>query len=105
MLQTSAGACYFTTKRKLQFEQDWARRRWRIVRQLLTESVMLSAMVERVSALAWWGTKALIAIAPASLSSLRDVTVSFRFLVSRCGDITLDWNPFWFGSCARSGSI
>jgi putative ABC transport system permease protein len=55
--------------------------RWRIVRQLLTESVMLSALGGVLGlALAWWGTKALIAIAPASLSTLRDVTVSLPVL-------------------------
>ena len=55
--------------------------RWRIVRQLLTESVLLSAVGGILGlALAWWGTKALIAIAPPSLASLRDVQVSLPVL-------------------------
>ena len=55
--------------------------RWRIVRQLLTESVLLSAVGGILGlGLAWWGTKALIAIAPPSLASLRDVQVSLPVL-------------------------
>ena len=55
--------------------------RWRIVRQLLTESVMLSALGGFFGLMvAWWGTRALIAIAPPSLASLKDVSVSLPVL-------------------------
>jgi putative ABC transport system permease protein len=55
--------------------------RWRIVRQLLTESVMLSAIGGFLGlVLAWWGTRALIAIAPPSLASLKGVSVSLPVL-------------------------
>lgn len=55
--------------------------RVRIVRQLLTESVMLSAVGGILGLLlAWWGTRALIAIGPPSLTSLRDVGVNLPVL-------------------------
>jgi putative ABC transport system permease protein len=55
--------------------------RWRIVRQLLTESILLSALGGFLGlALAWWGTRALIAIAPPSLSALNSVQVSLPVL-------------------------
>jgi len=55
--------------------------RSRIIRQLLTESLLLSTVGGILGlALAWWGTKALIAIAPPSLANLRDVHVSLPVL-------------------------
>jgi putative ABC transport system permease protein len=55
--------------------------RSRIIRQLLTESILLSSVGGILGlALAWWGTKALIAIAPPSLANLRDVHVSLPVL-------------------------
>ena len=55
--------------------------RWRIVRQLLTESVMLSAIGGVLGLLlAWWGTRALIAIAPPSLASLKGISLSLPVL-------------------------
>jgi putative ABC transport system permease protein len=55
--------------------------RWRIVRQLLTESVMLSLIGGGFGLLlAWWGTKALIALSPPGLMDLSSVTVNLPVL-------------------------
>ena len=55
--------------------------RWRIARQLLTESVLLSLIGGGCGLLlAWWGTKALIALSPPGLMDLRNVTVSLPVL-------------------------
>ncbi|PWT91364.1 MAG: hypothetical protein C5B55_08235 [Blastocatellia bacterium] len=56
--------------------------RGRIVRQFLTESVMLSVVGGVLGLLlAWWGTRALIAIGPTSLVSLRGVGVNIPVLL------------------------
>lgn len=55
--------------------------RWRIARQLLTESVLLSLVGGAFGLLlAWWGTKALIALSPPGLMDLRNVAVSLPVL-------------------------
>jgi putative ABC transport system permease protein len=55
--------------------------RWRIVRQLLTESVLLATVGGAFGlVLAWWGTKALIALSPPGLLDLRDVRVNLPVL-------------------------
>ncbi|MCM3870999.1 MAG: ABC transporter permease [Pyrinomonadaceae bacterium] len=55
--------------------------RWRIARQLLTESVLLSALGGTFGLLlAWWGTRALIALSPPELMDLRDVRVNLPVL-------------------------
>jgi len=53
----------------------------RIVRQLLTESLLLSAIGGAAgSALAWGGTQALVALAPPRIPGLADVTMDVRAL-------------------------
>ena len=60
--------------------------RWRIARQLLTESVMLSVVGGTLGVLvAWWGTKALAALSPPALIDLRTVSVSLPVLAFTLG--------------------
>ena len=60
--------------------------RWRIARQLLTESVMLSVIGGSLGVLvAWWGTKALVALSPPALMDLKSVTVSLPVLLFTLG--------------------
>lgn len=55
--------------------------RWRIVRQLLTESVLLSALGGGGGLLlAWWGTQALVALSPPELLDLSQVRISLPVL-------------------------
>ncbi len=55
--------------------------RWRIARQMLTESLLLSLVGGVLGLLlAWWGTKALIALSPPGLMDLRGVSVSLPVL-------------------------
>lgn len=60
--------------------------RWRIARQLLTESVLLSVVGGACGLLlAWWGTKALIALSPSGLMDLRNVSVNVTVLLFTLG--------------------
>ena len=60
--------------------------RWRVARQLLTESVLLSIVGGMLGVLvAWWGTKALIALSPPALIDLKRVTVSLPVLAFTLG--------------------
>ena len=55
--------------------------RWRIARQLLTESVLLSVVGGGLGLiLAWWGTKALIALSPPGLINTRTVALNLPVL-------------------------
>ncbi|HSB12051.1 MAG TPA: ABC transporter permease [Blastocatellia bacterium] len=61
-------------------------RRWRIVRQLLTESVLLGAIGGAVGLLlAIWGLSALIALAPAETPSLDQAQIDARVLAFTAG--------------------
>ncbi|HSQ32095.1 MAG TPA: ABC transporter permease [Gemmatimonadaceae bacterium] len=55
--------------------------RSRLVRQLLTESLLLSCVGSAIGALlAWWGTKAIVALAPATFPGIRTAAVDIRIL-------------------------
>ncbi|HET9478090.1 MAG TPA: FtsX-like permease family protein, partial [Pyrinomonadaceae bacterium] len=55
--------------------------RWRIARQLLTESILLSLIGGVLGVLvAWWGTKALVALSPPALIDLQRVSVNLPVL-------------------------
>ena len=60
--------------------------RWRIARQLLTESVLLSVIGGGFGLLlAWWGTRALLALSPPELMDLRDTAVNLPVLAFTVG--------------------
>src|SRR5258705_13139101 len=60
--------------------------RWRITRQLLTESVMLSAIGGIFGLLvAWWGNRALIALSPPALMDLRVIKLNLPVLAFTMG--------------------
>jgi putative ABC transport system permease protein len=53
--------------------------RWRIVRQLLTESILISILGGALGVvIAWWGTSLLIALKPENLPRLEEISVSLR---------------------------
>lgn len=53
--------------------------RWQLMRQLLTESLLLAVLGGSLGLLlAWWGTDALVALAPKSLPRLSEVGVDWR---------------------------
>ena len=55
--------------------------RWRIARQLLTESIVLSLIGGTLGVLvAWWGTKALVALSPPALMDLQRISVNLPVL-------------------------
>lgn len=53
--------------------------RWRIVRQLLTESILIAILGGTIGVLfAWWGTNLLIALKPQNLPRLDEIGVDLR---------------------------
>ncbi len=70
-----------TRRKEIALRAGLGATRWRIARQLLTESVLLSALGGVFGLLlAWWGTKALIAMSPPGLMDLRNIAVNLPVL-------------------------
>jgi putative ABC transport system permease protein len=60
--------------------------RWRIIRQLLTESILISLVGGAVGVLiAWWGTNLLIALKPENLPRLQEIDVDLRVFAFTLG--------------------
>ncbi|HET9531236.1 MAG TPA: ABC transporter permease [Blastocatellia bacterium] len=60
--------------------------RWRIVRQLLTESLLLAFLGSLLGlGLAWWGIEALVAISPRDLVNLQGVGINLTVLAWTLG--------------------
>lgn len=73
-------------KREIALRAGLGASRWRIARQLLTESVVLSMFGGGLGLLlAWWGTKALLALSPPELMDLRTTTVNVPVLLFTIG--------------------
>ena len=78
--------------------------RWRIARQLLTESVLLSVVGATLGVLvAWWGTKALVALSPPALIDLKSVSVSlpvlgFTLALAVITGLIFGVAPAWFAT-------
>jgi len=73
-------------KREIALRAGLGASRWRIARQLLTESVLLSVIGGGLGLLlAWWGTKALLALSPPELMDLRTTAVNLPVLIFTVG--------------------
>jgi putative ABC transport system permease protein len=73
-------------KREIALRAGLGASRFRIARQLLTESVLLSLFGGGLGLLlAWWGTKALLALSPPELMDLRSTTVNVPVLLFTIG--------------------
>src|SRR5262249_23508673 len=60
--------------------------RWRIVRQLLTESILIAILGGALGVLlAWWGTNLLIALKPENLPRLEEINVDLRVFAFTMG--------------------
>src|SRR3989440_908552 len=73
-------------KREIALRAGLGASRWRIARQLLTESVLLSVFGGGLGLLlAWWGTRALLALSPPELMDLRTTAVNVPVLAFTVG--------------------
>ena len=84
--------------------------RWRIVRQLLTESILIAIVGGAIGVIfAWWGINLLIALKPANLPRLDEVGVNLRVFgftlgVSLLTGLIFGLLPAWTASRAAGSS-
>src|ERR1043165_1351971 len=84
--------------------------RWRIVRQLLTESILIALAGGAIGVfLAWWGTQMLIALKPQNLPRLDEIGVDLRVFgfnlgVSLLTGLIFGLLPAWTASRAAGSS-
>lgn len=82
--------------------------RWRVIRQLLTESLIISFAGGAVAMLlAWWGIKLLVALKPEDLPRLQEIEIDWRVLLFTLGlsvltGIVFGVLPAWSGSRASA---
>ena len=75
-----------TRRREIAIRMALGARRWTIVRQLLTESLLLAVAGGLLGTLgAFWGVEALSKLLPESLSKLQDVSLDARVLIFTLG--------------------
>jgi putative ABC transport system permease protein len=84
--------------------------RFRIVRQLLTESILISMVGGAIGVLiAWWGTNLLIALKPENLPRLEEINVDLRVFAFTMGisiltGLIFGLMPAWTASRAAVGA-
>ncbi len=84
--------------------------RWRIVRQLLTESILIAVVGGAIGVVfAWWGINLLIALKPANLPRLDEIGVDVRVFgftlgVSLLTGLVFGLLPAWTASRAAASS-
>jgi putative ABC transport system permease protein len=79
-------ARYTTRRQEMAVRASLGATRWRVVRQLLTESIVLSLAGGLLGILlAWWAVAGLLALAPKDLTRSANIAIDFRILLFATG--------------------